>query len=405
MKRTVLFTAFIVTASTLTSIFATTAHAAPPKETRETIVCRGLSGVGFVYDFGGECWCADGCKPDLTTCPPGACKDNHKTGKYGADCSGFVSKAWQVPDPYPVEKCNVPRFGAAVFAENGEHWKTVSKDSLLPGDAASKVSHVVLIAGEKDSKGSYDIVHASSCNVGIVHKRFSLKDEYVGARRNNLMECECEPGASETNSCGDCGKTTRQCNTDCTWGKWSLCEGPDPTSDTACTVDGGKGVCAVGVKKCEAGHLTCIATTPTEETCDGVDNDCDGVVDNGTPNSLGEGVACVSPCGSAKTVCAEGLLRCVPDGKTWPDIECDSPDRDAATPDSTSDVKDSSSRPDIKDSSSRSDFWDDNESSDGGCSCVLANSASQRTASRISIGAWLLFAAAAVIARKKRNTR
>lgn len=401
MKRAVLFTAFIVAGATLSAIYATTVYAKPPMETRDTIVCRGLAGVGFVYDFGGECWCADGCEPALTACPPGKCVDNYKTGKYGADCSGFVSKAWQVPDPHPVEKCNVERYGAKHFAVSSTYWKTVAMNSLLPGDAASKISHVVLIAGDKDSKGNYDIVHASSCNVGIVHKRFALSSEYVGARRINLMECECEPGASETNSCGDCGKTTRQCKSDCTWGTWSLCEGPDPTTDTACRVEGNQGACAIGVKKCEAGHITCIATAPTAETCDGVDNDCDGVVDNGTPSSLGEGVACESPCGPAKTVCADGLLRCVPDGKTWPDIQCDNPERDAGTRDSASDAKDSSSR----DSGSKSDDWDEKGSSDGGCTCALANSQSERTASRNSIGVWLLVAAAAFILRKSRNTR
>ncbi|MBU6162885.1 MAG: hypothetical protein KGO50_17395, partial [Myxococcales bacterium] len=43
---------------------------------------------------------------------------------------------------------------------------------------------------------------------------------------------------------------------------------------------GAAGVCAAGVTLCSGGAIECVqSTTSSAETCDGRDNDCDGLTD------------------------------------------------------------------------------------------------------------------------------
>ncbi len=309
-------------------------QAAPPAEPAEAIVCRGTSAEGFSYEWGGECWCSTGCDPDLTSCSPGVCTPNPgfsgcpdctHSGTYGADCSGFVSKAWQVPDPQPTDACDVTRYVAASFTSDHSYWNVVPMTSLQPADAVASSSHVILVIGYEDSYGEHEVVEAAGCTPGIIRHSRTFSSSYSGARRINLSDCVCSDGDQETEACGDCGTTQRTCENDCLWSPWSGCTGPDPTgAEAACSPDGGEGVCATGQRLCVAGWLTCQSASATTEICDGLDNDCDGVVDNGTPESLGEGFPCTGNCGVGLSECVDGVIHCMtPGGDT-----CDATDPD-----------------------------------------------------------------------------
>ncbi len=96
------------------------------------------------------------------------------------------------------------------------------------------------------------------------------------------------------------------------------CQDPDTDCNT-----GKLGVCAKGKLKCSGGVLTCVPQTPvTAEVCDGLDNNCDGQVDEGgvcsTP-ACTEGAiqnCYTGPAGTAgKGVCHGGTQTCT--GGRW----------------------------------------------------------------------------------------
>jgi len=81
----------------------------------------------------------------------------------------------------------------------------------------------------------------------------------------------------------------------------------DPGGGGACS-SGMLGVCAAGTVHCQGGNLVCAPNVnPSTEVCgDGIDNDCDGQVDEGCGAT---GTACATASTCASGVCSGGYCQ------------------------------------------------------------------------------------------------
>ncbi len=89
----------------------------------------------------------------------------------------------------------------------------------------------------------------------------------------------------------------------------------DPGGSMSCT-SALPGVCAAGTTRCTSGAIACVANIAAgamAEVCDGLDNDCDAAVDNGDP---GGGAPCATglmgACSMGQTMCSAAAVACIP---------------------------------------------------------------------------------------------
>tara|TARA_R100000808_G_C2150987_1_gene159916 strand:- start:2944 stop:4203 length:1260 start_codon:yes stop_codon:yes gene_type:complete len=101
--------------------------------------------------------------------------------------------------------------------------------------------------------------------------------------------------------------------------------------------DYGVGVCTPGVMKCDNGSLYCDGHVgPSEEVCDGFDNNCDGSIDEGVANTTAivcydgpDGTMAIGECRAGVRYCTDGGFDGPCDGQILPVQEiCDNLDND-----------------------------------------------------------------------------
>ena len=146
----------------------------------------------------------------------------------------------------------------------------------------------------------------------------------MGLCRNPGVTVHCYSGASETCEMGACVGGTQTCEmVDLDLGQWSACEGEvTPAAETCDGLDNDcdgetdedLGTTQCGVGECVHTSDDCVGGEPQDcdplegmsaETCDGLDNDCDGDIDE---DFSGETVSCgVGVCFHSVAACEMGM--------------------------------------------------------------------------------------------------
>ena len=147
---------------------------------------RANYGVGYSYFWGHGSWRTDGL--DHGSCS-GSCPSCSHVGQYGADCSGFVAKVWQVPSPSALTTDAHP-YSTYDFYNSTTHWSRVARTSMQAGDAlvynASGSGHIMLFESGTDPWGSIWTYEARGCSTGIVHNLRVASSTFVAIRREGL---------------------------------------------------------------------------------------------------------------------------------------------------------------------------------------------------------------------------
>ncbi len=240
------------------------------------------------------------------------------------DCNGRVDDVAEVRCGLAIGECR-PGVTACVTEPDGSK-RTVCQGATAPG--------LELCDGkDNDCDGLIDSFGLACFPAGMAGCTLAGPAVTCGAAPGDRWSCQglCRTGVL-TCAGGVCGGA---CTGAITPGAELACDLVDNDCDGA--VDegfgvgdpcgpglSGRGPCRPGTLQCAEGALRCVGgVPPAEETCNAVDDDCDGTVDN-LPGSCG---STTGECQPGRWVCQEGVAVCL-EGRAPASEVCDGKDND-----------------------------------------------------------------------------
>ncbi len=152
---------------------------------RAGAISRAQSGVGFSYYWGHGSWIPNGASANYGSCS-GNCPSCSHSGQYGADCSGYIGKLWQVPSSNTSLTTDSHPYSTVSFNGSSSLWSTVSRGAVIGGDAlvynSDGAGHIFLYESG-DGWGSMWAYEAKGCAAGIVHNIRTASTAFKAIRR------------------------------------------------------------------------------------------------------------------------------------------------------------------------------------------------------------------------------
>lgn len=139
---------------------------------RDLAIARAQGGVGFSYWWGHGRWIPSGATSSSIGSCTGNCPSCTHSGSYGADCSGYVGKIWEVPSSNTDPQSDSHPYSTISFNGSNAQWSTIDRAALKSADALVynvNGSGHIFIYESGDGWGSIWAYEARGCAYGIVH--------------------------------------------------------------------------------------------------------------------------------------------------------------------------------------------------------------------------------------------
>jgi hypothetical protein len=250
----------------------------------------------------------------------------------GSDCAPYDVTAWGVPAEVANVKATTTSPTTLTYdlqnVGSGTHYEIVS--GLLSRTAVKRGFQEDFCVAAYTGGGSwqdprpdppvrngwyYMIRDVNVCGAGSYGTQLRDSPRSVGVCAAGIQDLDFDGSPSDLD-CNDNDPTSSPLKTEVCDGRDNNCNGQvdenNPGGGGACAT-GIPGVCSAGTSSCLNGAIACVQNAQAAaEICDGLDNNCNGQVDENNP---GGGGACatglVGVCSAGTMICQIGSLSCV----------------------------------------------------------------------------------------------